>query len=350
MFTLVATMAAGAMLAAGCAGSSDEDTAASRPAPSGGASEVQPLLKLVSGTPVSNRAKQGTGDWTPRRNGKVADSDHGAALEWVAVRKARAGGLNPIVVNGAGLTLYRFDNDTAGANPKSTCFDACAVTWPPVLVTEDTRIHRAGVKRSNLGAIPRGNEKDAQGRQLYQLTIGRWPVYTFNKDAKFGDVMGQGVGGTWFAVRPDGGKSIAKGGGQQPEPTQPAQSAAPEPAPPGEDLRAAFFEDVDFGARTEGSSTTVVPQDGCRTLPIEVSSLTVTGTVRTWTGRTARASCACSPTTSRTCRRSTSTSGSGPPGSSARRRAMVPVHCGGPATGRTDSITPGPFPEGRTCV
>jgi hypothetical protein len=32
-------------------------------------------------------------------------------------------------------------------------------------------------------------------------------VYFFAKDGKPGDILGQGVGGTWFAVNPKGGKT-----------------------------------------------------------------------------------------------------------------------------------------------
>jgi hypothetical protein len=34
-------------------------------------------------------------------------------------------------------------------------------------------------------------------------------VYYFAKDGKPGDILGQGVAGTWFAVNPKGGKTGA---------------------------------------------------------------------------------------------------------------------------------------------
>jgi hypothetical protein len=39
------------------------------------------------------------------------------------------------------------------------------------------------------------------------VTINGHPVYYFAGDAKPGDIDGQGVNGTWFAVAPDGGKT-----------------------------------------------------------------------------------------------------------------------------------------------
>jgi predicted lipoprotein with Yx(FWY)xxD motif len=38
-----------------------------------------------------------------------------------------------------------------------------------------------------------------------QLVAGEWPLYTFSGDSAPGDVNGQGSGGKWFAVAPDGG-------------------------------------------------------------------------------------------------------------------------------------------------
>ena len=39
---------------------------------------------------------------------------------------------------------------------------------------------------------------------LKQLKMGKWPLYAFSGDAAQGDVNGQGSGGSWFVVAPDG--------------------------------------------------------------------------------------------------------------------------------------------------
>ena len=36
------------------------------------------------------------------------------------------------------------------------------------------------------------------------VTYNKMPLYYFAKDTKPGDVNGQGVGGVWYAVTPDG--------------------------------------------------------------------------------------------------------------------------------------------------
>lgn len=117
--------------------------------------------------------------------------------------------LGPVVADAEGFTLYRFDNDTA--NPStSACAGDCAKTWPPVPAGSTKP---GGVDASRVGSLQR-----ADG--MRQLTIAGWPVYRFAKDTAPGQTNGQGVGGTWFAVTPDGKKA----GAQQPG------TAAPLPA------------------------------------------------------------------------------------------------------------------------
>jgi len=106
------------------------------------------------------------------------------------------------VSDGSGRSLYRFDKDTATPSV-SNCSGQCAVTWPPLTVTRDQVLYAAGVDPQLVGFIER-----ADG--TCQITVGGWPVYYFSKDSKPGDLLGQGVGGTWFAVAPNGGKALSK--------------------------------------------------------------------------------------------------------------------------------------------
>ncbi|MGO4613911.1 hypothetical protein AB4305_07020 [Nocardia sp. 2YAB30] len=106
------------------------------------------------------------------------------------------------VSDGPGRSLYRFDKDTAKPSV-SNCAGQCAVTWPPLTVARDQSVYASGVDPQLVGFIER-----ADG--TCQITIGGWPVYYFSKDQKPGDLLGQGVGGTWFAVAPNGGKALTK--------------------------------------------------------------------------------------------------------------------------------------------
>ncbi|WP_367319271.1 SCO0930 family lipoprotein [Streptomyces sp. HUAS ZL42] len=105
--------------------------------------------------------------------------------------------LGNVVTDGNGMTLYRFDQDTAEP-PKSNCNGDCAKTWPPVPV--DDAEAGEGIDKSLLGSVTR-----ADGTK--QLTIGGWAAYRYVKDVNPGDVNGQGVGGKWYALAPDGKKA-----------------------------------------------------------------------------------------------------------------------------------------------
>ncbi|MDT9696465.1 SCO0930 family lipoprotein [Streptomyces sp. P17] len=107
--------------------------------------------------------------------------------------------LGQVLTDSAGLTLYRFDKDTAEP-PKTNCEGDCATTWPPV--PADDASAGAGVDKSQLGEVTR-----TDGTK--QLTIGGWPAYRYAKDVNAGETKGQGVGGTWYALAPDGKKAKA---------------------------------------------------------------------------------------------------------------------------------------------
>lgn len=145
-------------------------------------------------------AAAGTG--TAAGNGYGADGNQSSSSPSPA---APAGKLtvasNPdlgnVLTDGSGLTLYRFDKDTANP-PKSNCEGDCATTWPPV--PADDASAGAGIDKALLGEVTRPDGTK-------QLTIGGWPAYRYVKDVNSGDVNGQGVGGKWFALAPNGKKA-----------------------------------------------------------------------------------------------------------------------------------------------
>ncbi|MBB5956895.1 putative lipoprotein with Yx(FWY)xxD motif [Saccharothrix tamanrassetensis] len=106
------------------------------------------------------------------------------------------------VADAGGFALYRYDKDTAKP-PKSTCDGECLKTWPPVLVGEHTMT--SGVDPTLVGSVDR-----ADGRK--QVTLAGWPLYRYTGDKKAGELTGQGKGGTWFAVTPEGKKAQADDG------------------------------------------------------------------------------------------------------------------------------------------
>lgn len=133
-------------------------------------------------------------------NGYGADSkDQAAAKAEPAGRLAvtESAKLGKVLTDGAGLTLYRFDKDTAEP-PKSSCDGDCATAWPPV--PADGAEAAAGVDKSLLGEVTRSDGTK-------QLTVAGWPMYRYAKDTKAGDANGQGVGGTWYVSAPNGKKA-----------------------------------------------------------------------------------------------------------------------------------------------
>jgi predicted lipoprotein with Yx(FWY)xxD motif len=103
--------------------------------------------------------------------------------------------LGEIVVDKNGMTVYRFLKDEAWPKPVSACTGDCLAKWPVVapVKANDTK----GVEKKGLMSFTR---PDGAAQQ----TIDCWPIYTFAGDEKPGDTNGQGVGGTWYAVAPDG--------------------------------------------------------------------------------------------------------------------------------------------------
>ncbi|MCF3106169.1 hypothetical protein IPZ58_32045 [Streptomyces roseoverticillatus] len=257
---IVSSAAVGALLLTGCGGGDGKDSAA----PAGQASAAADgkatgeAVDFRSGTAKANNAPPMTGDWAIEP-GKPAVKPE--AARWVQLTASKAGALDPVVVNGAGFTLYRFDKDSANPS-KSTCNGECATTWPPVLVAPGGKVFLDGVDKSKVGVVKRDDG-------TRQVTVGGWPVYRFSKDTKPGQANGQGVGGTWFGVTPDGkkaGKGAGGGGGAQ---AGPATSVV-------------LFDERNFGEPAQG-----LAGKGCQNVARDnvASSLQARGSLKIWSER-----------------------------------------------------------------
>jgi predicted lipoprotein with Yx(FWY)xxD motif len=92
----------------------------------------------------------------------------------------------PALVDATGKTLYTYGKDS---KDKSACNGACADNWPPLA---------ADGMQSNGGwtVIKRDDGKQ-------QWAYKNKPLYTFKKDAKAGDINGDGAGGgNWKIATP----------------------------------------------------------------------------------------------------------------------------------------------------
>jgi predicted lipoprotein with Yx(FWY)xxD motif len=152
----------------------------------------RPLYRFVDDVnPGDANGQRSGGVWftVPANDVEVADSDGGR----VTVGHTDLG---PTLVNGDGKTLYAFKNDVFinEAQGQSNCNDACAKAWPPV--PGDVAVDESAVTGETRPVTRRDGSS--------QLAIGEWPLYASTRDSEPGDINGQGSGGTWFAVAPDG--------------------------------------------------------------------------------------------------------------------------------------------------
>ena len=150
---LVITVAAGALLLAGCGSSGGHGTAAN-----GGSGP--------SGAPAADAADL----------------------------KASGSSLGAIVVDGKAMTVYAFDSDTVGS-ATSACTGQCASLWFPVTTSSSTPAVQ-GVT----GMI--GTAPTADGGK--QVTLAGHRLYTFSGDSSPGQVTGQGFDHLWWVVSPAG--------------------------------------------------------------------------------------------------------------------------------------------------
>ncbi|GAA2518362.1 hypothetical protein Ahu01nite_074820 [Winogradskya humida] len=258
-------------------------------------------LAMQAGTAKTSNAAAGTGDWAAPKGGVVTGDAAEEAQKWVQLTATRLEGLGKILVNGAGLTLYRFDEDTAKPS-KATCNGECAAKWPPVTVKAGGKIFIAGVAKKDVGVVKRDDG-------ALQVTVKGWPVYRFAKDVKAGDAKGQGVGDTWFGVRPDGGKAGVEatepttapeqgndqqGNDQQGNEQGDQQGNEQEQGDKQESIpakRVVLFSGFSFNVFDDDAGSQVIepataPDGGCVNAldPGTASSIAFDGLVKVWTG------------------------------------------------------------------
>ncbi|HEY4017144.1 MAG TPA: hypothetical protein VGM75_00570 [Pseudonocardiaceae bacterium] len=109
--------------------------------------------------------------------------------------------LGTIVVDSKGRTVYLFTVDTNNP-PKSNCGTGCDSVWPPVPAPASGQPTLSGVDSSKVGTVTRSDGSK-------QLTLNGWPLYEYEGDSAAGDVKGENIQNTWFAVTPQGTKATA---------------------------------------------------------------------------------------------------------------------------------------------
>jgi predicted lipoprotein with Yx(FWY)xxD motif len=150
----------------------------------------EPAADTAASEPAAAASEPAAVESAPASVASEASSESAAGGAEIAVTSSDLG---DILVDGEGMTLYVFDNDT---DENSTCYDDCEANWPP-LTGEVTA--GDGVDQSLLGTSEREDGTT-------QVTYAGKPLYYFAGDQAAGDTNGQAVGDIWWVVGPDGEK------------------------------------------------------------------------------------------------------------------------------------------------
>ena len=138
----------------------------------------------------------GGGYSAPASSSPSTSTSSGASAAGATALKTGSTTLGTVVVDGKGLTAYVFDKDTAGSGT-SVCSGQCATQWPAIEAGSDHPTVQ-GVT----GTV--GTITGVDGKK--QVTLDGHPLYTYAGDSSAGDDTGQGFGGIWWVVAPDGTK------------------------------------------------------------------------------------------------------------------------------------------------
>lgn len=116
-----------------------------------------------------------------------------ASSAWAAdPAKTMETSLGVVFTDQNGMTLYTFDKDKQGAS-MSACTGQCIENWPPFLAPE-------GAMAEGAWSLVDVVDKDGATKKMW--AYDGWPLYLWVKDAKPGDVTGEGMGGVWHVAKP----------------------------------------------------------------------------------------------------------------------------------------------------
>lgn len=152
------------------------------------------------------------GDTTAATARVPAESASPAAAAGVTtgarIAVARNAGVGLYLTDASGRSVYVFLKDTTDS---SSCYDACAAAWPPVVATAQPVAADTAVRSDLLGTSTR---RDG----TMQVTYKGAPLYYYEDDKRPGDITGQGkeeFGGKWYLVSPAGGTQEGKAVGNK---------------------------------------------------------------------------------------------------------------------------------------
>jgi len=145
------------------------------------AATAPPTAAPATATPAASTAAESPASSAPASSAPSAASS--AAAAGVVVNMTTTS-LGPVLTGPNGLTLYTRTGDTATT---SSCTGQCATAWPPLTVAAGANATGGTGVTGTFATLTR-----ADG--TLQVTYNGLPLYGWQKDAKPGDVTGQGVG------------------------------------------------------------------------------------------------------------------------------------------------------------
>ncbi|GAA1818088.1 hypothetical protein [Actinomadura chokoriensis] len=113
------------------------------------------------------------------------------------IKTASVGSLGPILVDGAGRTVYLFEKDKGN---QSSCSGSCASVWPPVTTSVKPQ-PGSGADASKLSTTKRSDGTT-------EVSYAGHPLYYYAPDGtSSGSTGGQGLdqfGAKWYVLSPSG--------------------------------------------------------------------------------------------------------------------------------------------------
>ena len=172
------SMAAIAMIAVGACSS------AATPAPTAAPPTAAPATAAPATSAPASQA--------PASSAPSSSPSEAAGETYTLTVVSGAGDLGKYLTGEDGKTLYIFKNDTVG-DGKSSCYDACATNWPPMILDDDEKDVAGAGASGTIATITRTDGKK-------QVTYNGAPLYYFAADAAAGDTKGQGLNNKWFVA------------------------------------------------------------------------------------------------------------------------------------------------------
>jgi predicted lipoprotein with Yx(FWY)xxD motif len=160
---------------------------------------LSPVLLFALAACGSNGTNASSGSGS----GSSAGGSSNKAASSSSVLAVRNTKLGKVLVDSKGQSVYLF---TADSKNHSSCNATCLNYWPAVKATGTVPGSIPGITAKI------GTTSDMSGGKI--VTANGWPLYTYVKDTKPGDVTGQGTdffGGKWWVLTPSGAKVTSTG-------------------------------------------------------------------------------------------------------------------------------------------